>query len=164
MFTHQELLDNTDKLRRFSLKLTRNAADSDDLLQSTLLRAIEKQALYQDNSNLLGWSSRIMFNIFISDKRKSNRMEYGCEPEGDNLRLTSPATQMERMELLELQEALKELPAIQQDVVRLVCIEELSYEEAAQQLQVPIGTIRSRLARARKRLAELTGNDAVTMN
>ena len=75
MFHNKSLVEETTRLRKFSMRLTKNKANSDDLLQSTLLRAIENKHRFMDGTNLFHWTSRIMFNIFVSDYRRQKNMD-----------------------------------------------------------------------------------------
>src|SRR4051812_17908649 len=81
MFQNHELIAQSPNLHKFALRLTRNANDAEDLMQATLLRAIEKKDYFQQDTNLFGWTSKIMFNLFISNYRqKKFETQYDPEP------------------------------------------------------------------------------------
>lgn len=152
MFTQQELMPQLSSLRRFSMKLTRNEPDCDDLLQSAILRALEKQHLFEDGTNLFQWISRIMFNIFASNyKRKVNR-ECQFDPQPLIASLSVMPQQEVQMYYKSVYAAIQDLSPQHREIIMLVCYEGLSYDEAAQKLNIAVGTVRSRLSRARDNL------------
>lgn len=138
-------------LRRYAVSLTRNRADADDLIQETLLRAALKLHLWQPGSNIVAWlivmMRRLHLSKFVTGKRNQTEM---VSIEGWDL--PSPPNQTDRIALRELEDRWPSLSRSHRDVLRLVAINGASYEEASEHLQVPIGTIRSRLARARTAL------------
>ena len=75
MFATQDLLEETEGLRKFALKLTKNVYDAEDLVQSTVLRALEKKELFQSGTNLFSWTSKIMYNMFVSNYRRKTKYE-----------------------------------------------------------------------------------------
>lgn len=81
MFTQAELVIEMPKLRKFASKLTRNNSEADDLLQSTLLRALEKVNYFETGTDLFKWSSKIMYNIFVTDYRRKVKFETQYDPE-----------------------------------------------------------------------------------
>jgi RNA polymerase sigma-70 factor (ECF subfamily) len=144
-------------LRRYARGLIGDGAQADDLVQDTLERAWRKLSMWQQRGDLRAWMFGIMHNLFI-DRVRSQR----STPEdsaGDDLPDTpARATQSDRLELRDLHRVLQRLPAEQREVLLLVGVEALSYSEVAGVLGVPIGTVMSRLSRARERLrAELEG-------
>src|SRR5665213_960821 len=80
MFQQEALIGEMDKLRKFALRLTKNAHNAEDLLQSTMLRSLEKNEYFQSDTNLFGWTSKIMFNLFVSDYRKKKKFETQYDP------------------------------------------------------------------------------------
>lgn len=141
-------------LRRFGESLTKNRDAADDLVQETLERALRKLHLYQPTGSLVGWLCTIMRHQFLDQRRrKPLSQEYVRDIDTTRV-LGQPASQEDTVMLKRVAAALDSLPAEQRDTVRLVAVEGLSYEEAAQRLGIPIGTVRSRLSRARRVLNE----------
>lgn len=154
MFTHTELLDETAGLGKFALKLTRNSADADDLLQSALLTALDKQSQFEHGTNLFSWISRIMFNTFISNYRRNIHLETQFDPQIYIDQKFVEGTQETEMELDLVGEAMTALSEDHQQILKMVCIEGMQYNEVAEALRIPVGTVRSRLFRARSGLEE----------
>lgn len=152
MFHNAELINEMDGLRRFAYKLTQNQADAEDLLQSTILRALEKKHLYKDNNNLFGWTSKVMFNIFISNYRRKTKFESQYDPEPAINAQSVEASQETKMEMLNVQDAMDRLSEDHRDILIMVCVKGMSYEDVSQALDIPVGTVRSRLSRARDSL------------
>jgi len=152
MFTQKALVAETIKLQRFALKLTRNKADADDLSQSTYLRAIEKADYFQDGTNLYAWTSKIMFNIFVTGYRRRARFETQYDPEPYLAAQVTAPEQEDRMNVLEVKKAIKNLSDEHRQIIALVCVKGMQYSEVSEMLQIPVGTVRSRLSRAREQL------------
>jgi len=135
-------------LRRYAVSLTRNRADADDLIQETLLRAALKLHLWRPGSNIVAWlivmMRRLHLSKFVAGKRNQTEMV-----PIDDWDLAAPARQTEAVEVRELEDRWPALSRSHREVLHLVAIGGASYEEAAERLHVPVGTIRSRLARAR---------------
>lgn len=150
------LTDAIPQLRRYALSLTRNPDTADDLLQSTLERALAKRHLYKPGTNLQGWMFRICRNIWIDQIRKKKFDAGPMEPEvAERMMIFDGERQMaERALLSEISAAMANLSADQRSVLLLVGVEGHSYAEASELLQVPVGTVMSRLARARRSLTE----------
>ena len=81
MFKQEELVHEMGNLRKFALRLTRNVHEAEDLVQSTLLRALEKKDYFQENTNLFSWTSKIMFNLFVTGYRRKKKFESQYDPE-----------------------------------------------------------------------------------
>ena len=143
------------RLRRYARALTRDSVQADDLVQSTLVRALAKRHLWQPGTNLRHWLFTLLHNQRISDVRRLIRDQRACVD--DRLISIAPASPDPdaRIALLELDRAIAALPEARRQVVLLIGLEEMSYGEAAEILGVPAGTIRSRLARARASRASL---------
>lgn len=155
MFEQKALVAEMDNLRKFALRLTRNAADAEDLVQSTLLRALEKSEYFESGTNLFSWTSKIMFNLFASQYRRKKKFETQYDPEPYiNAQSAAPSQEM-TTDLSKVKEAMKQLSQEHRDMLVLVCIRGLRYEEVSEMLQIPVGTVRSRLFRARKQLQEV---------
>ncbi|MFP5348312.1 MAG: sigma-70 family RNA polymerase sigma factor [Gammaproteobacteria bacterium] len=144
------------RLRRYARVLARTAARADDLVQDTLERAWAKRHLWQTGSDLRAWAFSIMHNVHANQARRR-------EPEsaGQEIELSSAATHEHGLALRDMQRALAALPVEQREVLMLVAVEELRYDEVAAILNVPLGTVMSRLSRARERLRTMM-NGATT--
>ena len=141
------------RLRRYARALTGDAARADDLVQDTIERALSRWSLWRSGTNLRAWMFAIMHNLFVNQIKSAQRIEYvGDDPLPD---LASRATQSDALEVRDLAGALQKLSPEQREVLLLVGLEELSYEQAAKALGIPIGTVMSRLSRARERLRAL---------
>jgi len=141
-------------LRRYARGLTGNPEQADDLVQDTLERAWSRFSRWQRRGELRAWMFGIMHNHFIDGLRARRRQaEHDAEPELPEIPVR--ATQADGLEVRDLGRCLAGLSAELREVLLLVAVEEFSYREAAQVLQVPIGTVMSRLSRARERLAAL---------
>lgn len=142
-------------LRRYARALTRDDPNADDLVHETLLRAYDKRATFLDGQALKPWLLSIMHNIFI-DGRRAHRAEIKrIDRAASSLDLVAAATQEHHVRLEQVRRALEDLPEDQRAVIHLVAIEELSFAEAAGVLDIPPGTLMSRLARARAALRAL---------
>lgn len=150
MFDNSALIGEMTDLRRFALRLTGNVCDAEDLLQSTILRAIEKKHLFQDDTDLNRWSSKIMFNLFVSGYRRKTKFESKYDPESYLETLTVEANQDHAAELNRVEDAMKKLSAEHREILVLICVKGLRYQEASDVLKLPVGTVRSRLSRARE--------------
>lgn len=147
-------------LRRYARALTRDADRADDLVQDCIERAIRKQALWHPTGSLKSWLFRILLNLYRNELRTLRRR--GDHVAVDTL-LVEPAiapTQPGRIALAEMARAIEALVADQREALLLVTLEGLSYAEAAEALSIPIGTLMSRLGRARAALRQATGGPA----
>jgi RNA polymerase sigma factor (sigma-70 family) len=152
------LLAAVPSLRAFALSLTSNPARSDDLVQDTLLKGWQHRARFQPGTNLNAWLFTILRNIFYSDHRKRVR-EVEDQDGSYAARLATAPHQGDRLDVEDLQTALGKLPPDQREALVLVGAEGVSYEEAAAIMGCKVGTVKSRVSRARGRLAELLGYD-----
>ena len=150
----QELLAVLPNLRRFSLSLTGSLADADDLLQSTVERVLERGL--PGEADMLPWAMRVCRNLWIDEVRSRNvRRAAGNDPSlADEQVVEGEAEIIGKLSLREVQSVLAGMPSEQSAVLLLVAVEGYSYKQAAAELEVPIGTIMSRLARARAALAD----------
>jgi len=145
-------------LRRYAVALLRSRDEADDLVHDCLARALDKLHTRREEADVRAWLFTIMHNLFISQTRR-RRSRPTAEPlddshaNGAGLR----ATQEDALFWRDLQRGLAMLPDEQRSVILLVSVEDLSYAETAQVLGVPIGTVMSRLARAREKLRHYTG-------
>lgn len=142
-------------LQRRARSLCRAAADADDLVQETVLRALRFQRTFKPNSNLRAWVMRILHNTFISTQRRRGveRRVLERTVHDSNAWISSPRSEPMLRLRPSLERALSELPAPIGATLRLVDLDDASYKEAAEALNVPIGTVMSRLHRGRQRLA-----------
>lgn len=161
MFNNQDLVNEIEKLSRFAKRLTGNVSDADDLLQATLLRAIEKKELFEQDSNLFSWSSKVMYNLFVTNYRRKVKFETQYDPESFLENKSVDANQENIVELKAVQEAMNYLSAEHKEILILVCVKGIQYQEASEILNVPIGTVRSRLSRARESLKMLMDTPAM---
>ena len=155
------LEEQIPRLRRYARALTRDVTRADDLVQSCLMRAIAKQHLWEHGTNLRAWLFTILHNQYVNEVRHSVRE--GSTVELDEApQLTVPGNAIASLELRDLERAIGKLPPEQRQVILLVGLEGLAYEEVATVLNVPVGTVRSRLSRGRDELRRLMGVDDKT--
>jgi RNA polymerase sigma-70 factor (ECF subfamily) len=137
------------RLRRYARALKRDFTAADDLVQDTLTRALAKLHLWQEGTNLRGWLVTVMHNQHVNQVRASIRAGAVIDPSEDGPPASWPANQDKCLELRDLDRALDRLPEEQRAVILLVGLEGMRYEEAAEALGIPTGTVRSRLSRGR---------------
>ena len=151
------------RLRRYARALTGDRVVADDLVQDTLERAWNKLHLWRRGSDLRAWLFTVMHNVYVNQLR--SRPAYPMVPlDESEAGLPDRAAQTDRLEIRDLDVAMRKLPDEQRQVLLLVGLEQLSYEETARVLGIPIGTVMSRLSRARERLRRLMGGaDSATL-
>ncbi len=137
------------RLRRYARALVGERAAADDLVQDTLERAWSKLHLYRDGTDLRAWLFTVMHNVYVNQVRAS-RPTAALEEEMPEL--AQRAVQGDALLVRDLERAVAALPAAQREVLLLVALEDLGYAETARVLGIPIGTVMSRLARAREKL------------
>lgn len=150
------IVTSLPSLRSFAVSLTRRVDQAEDLVQETVLRAISKQELFQPGTNLQAWLFAILRNLFCSACRRTKREVEDADGSYAATLISIPDHD-DRLMLKDLAAALAKLPEGQRKAILLVGAEGMSYEAAAQALGCAIGTIQSRVNRARNRLAELMG-------
>ena len=143
-------------LRRCAMSLTRNSADAEDLLQETLLRAFSKFHLWQDGTNLMAWMVVVMRRLFLSKFVGPSNRAAGMVPIED-CEIAVPMTQEQAVDIARVRASWPELSEDHRLVLEIVAVGGASYDEAAEVLGIPLGTVRSRLCRARHSLRELSG-------
>jgi RNA polymerase sigma-70 factor (ECF subfamily) len=141
------------RLRRYARAMVGDRAAADDLVQDTLERAWSRAAQWRPGSDLRAWLFGIMHNLRIDQLRRPG-LSFASYDDEDNKDIEVPtrATQTDRLELEDLADAVGRLPEEQRSVLLLVALEEMRYEDVARTLNIPIGTVMSRLSRARERL------------
>lgn len=148
------------RLRRYASVLTYNKSDADDLVQECLARALAAQHRWQPDTNLYAWLSTILHNVYVDGIRRAKREALRIAIDRVAGTIATPAEAERRLEMRDLARALEELPEGRRAAVFLVQFEGLSYETAAAILGIPVGTVRSRLSRAREQLRILMGAHA----
>lgn len=146
------------RLRRMARALAGDAADADDLVQLALERALARADQWRPDGRLDGWVFGILRNAWLDELRARGRRGAVFAPEEAGLSVGDDSVER-RGRAQHVAEAMAQLPLEQREVVVLVLIEGLSYAEAAQLLEVPVGTVTSRLARGRAALRELLGDE-----
>ncbi|MGZ2255938.1 RNA polymerase sigma factor [Roseobacter sp. A03A-229] len=146
-------------LRRFAISLCRSPDTADDLVQITVERAFKAREQFDPDTRLDAWLFRILRNAWIDMTRRSKtrgtEIDIDDAPDAstvDGAKVTETA-----LMLTSAKAAIETLPEPQRDVIMLICVEELSYKEAAEVLETPVGTVMSRLARARLAIAKKLG-------
>lgn len=169
-FRDEELAAAISQLRRYALVLTRNPARSDDLVQDTLTRAWDKRSYWRPGSDLRAWLFTIMHNVFVNQLAAARRdaANVSLDAEDDNgrpfLQPSGDDDPTRRIELQELMRQVQQLPREQREVLMLVAVHELRYDEVAVVLGTPIGTVMSRLSRARAKLRSMAARQPPSLN
>lgn len=154
-----EIATHIPRLRRYARALAGDSHRADDLVQDTLERALVKFRLWRRGSDLRAWLFTIMHNVFINQLKARRELALDDALEAG----LQSAPQSDALELRDLDAALRRLPAEQREVLLLIGLEQLSYAEASKVLNIPVGTVMSRLSRGRERLrALMSGTVAVT--
>jgi RNA polymerase sigma-70 factor, ECF subfamily len=149
------LQNEIPRLRRYARALTRDATRADDLVQSCLVRAIAKEHLWQPGTDLRAWLFTILHNQNVNEVRRSVREGLAVAVEDVAPVLTIAPNAGASLQLRDLERAISKLPEEQRQVILLVGLEGMRYEEVAVVLDIPIGTVRSRLSRGREMLRKL---------
>ena len=147
------IVQHIPRLRRYARALIGDRYSADDLVQDTLERAWTKLHLWRPGSDMRAWLFAIMHNVFVNHARSRR---YDVESHMETLPiLPTRATQGDYLELLDVERALRALPVEQREVLLLIAVEEMTYDEVSKALDVPIGTVMSRLSRGRERLRQV---------
>ena len=158
----EELVELLPRLRRFARGLARHASDADDLCQAAIERALKSRDQWQQGTRLDSWMYRITRNLWIDERRAADRR--GVQTPIDEAVVQVAGDGVAEVEAGALRGnvdgAMARLPDEQREVVILVLVEGYAYREAAEILEVPIGTVTSRLARGREALMHLLGEAA----
>jgi RNA polymerase sigma-70 factor (ECF subfamily) len=153
----KKIEEEIPRLRRYARALTRDINAADDLVQDCLTRALSKVHLWQKGTDLRAWLFTILHNQYVNHVRRAVREGAAVGLSETEPMLTSAPNQGKRLELRDLERAIAKLPEEQRSVLLLVGLEGMRYEEVAAVLDVPVGTIRSRLSRGREMLRQLMG-------
>ncbi len=154
-YADETIIAQLPTLKRYALRLTKSAHLAEDLVQDCLARALSRRHLFHSHANIRPWLFTVMHNLHVSNCRQSGvrlayvRSQTAMTYEGHE------AGQEHVCDLTRVFRAINTLPEEQRDVVTLVAIQELSYQEAAKALNIPIGTVMSRLARGRDKIRAL---------
>lgn len=157
---HKDLLAAIPRLRRYARVLTGDSTRADDLVQDTLVRAWDKRRLWQSGSDLRAWLFTIMHNVHVNGRAIAQREAANVSLDsGDEysppLQVAERGNQLDRIELSEVVQQVSRLPSEQREVLLLVAVEGLRYKEIASALAIPVGTVMSRLSRARDKLRRM---------
>jgi RNA polymerase sigma-70 factor (ECF subfamily) len=159
----RELVSLIPHLRAFGRSLCGNASHGDDLAQDTLAKALASRASYTPGTNLKAWTFMILRNAFYSEKRRSWR-SCPLDPEVAERTLVSVSNPTATLELDEVRRAMDMLPADQREALILIGAAGMSYEEVAEVTGAALGTIKSRVSRARDRLALILAEGKITQD
>jgi RNA polymerase sigma-70 factor, ECF subfamily len=151
---HREIEDLLPRLLTFARYLTKNPADADDLVQASVERALRRIDQFTPGTNLKAWLFTIMRNLHINEIRRLARRGTPADASECEDLFPVAACQEDRLELRDFMRAYATLPDVHKRVIDLVAVDGWSYQEAADMLKVPVGTIRSRLSRARTQLSD----------
>src|SRR6202043_371581 len=154
---YQSIEAEIPRLRRYARALARDLAAADDLVQDCLARALGKLHLWQEGTDLRAWLFTILHNQYVNRVRRAVREGIAVGLSESEPLLTRAPHQGKRLELRDLERAIAKLPEEQRAVVLLVGLEGMRYEDVAAVLNVPVGTVRSRLSRGRDELRRLMG-------
>ena len=155
----RSLVELIPRLRRYARALVGDRASADDLVQDTLERAWTKLHLFRQGTDLRAWLFTVMHNVHVNRIRAARQTDALDE---DMPELAQRAAQGDSLVVRDLERAIAALPAAQREVLLLVALEDLSYEETARVLDIPVGTVMSRLARAREKVRALMSGKSMT--
>jgi RNA polymerase sigma-70 factor (ECF subfamily) len=158
--TIARMVSEIPMLLRYARFLSRNADQADDLVQESLARAIARIDSWEPGTNLQAWLIVILRNIFLNECRRAKRQRISLEQLQSAKIPQMPPPQEASLKLAELEKAFVSLSNDHRTVLQLVVIEGKTYEQSAKILNVTMGTIKSRLSRARTRLGEIMNGDA----
>ncbi len=157
----EEIVAVLPRLRRFAIGLCRSVEEADDLVQAACVRALAAADSFAPGTRVDSWMYRIIRNLWLDQRRRQTTR--GTEVDiADRVDIADPiggARGEARVFFTEVWTAIDRLPPDQRELLLLVCVEDLSYREAAEVLDIPVGTVMSRLARARKKIAEATNSE-----
>ncbi len=152
------IVEQIPRLRRYARALTGDSHSADDLVQDTLERAWSKLYMWRRGSDLRAWMFSIMHNTFINHIRKNKIVTVSMDD--DVLEIPTRATQEDDLHLRDLTAAISKLAYEYREVVLLIGLEQMSYEDVAKVLGIPMGTVMSRLSRGRGKLRSLMAGES----
>lgn len=153
------ILAELPRLRRYARAMLGDRAAADDLVQDTLERAWSRISLWRPGSDLRAWLFGIMHNLRVDQLRRPSLATHSIDEATEDV--PTRATQTDYLEVMDLESALQQLPDEQREVLLLVALEDFSYAEVAAALAIPLGTVMSRLSRARERLRQIMASRPV---
>ncbi|MFO1413477.1 MAG: RNA polymerase sigma factor [Burkholderiales bacterium] len=160
-----DLLAAIPRMRRYARVLTGDPTRADDLVQEALARAWEKRRLWAAGTDLRAWLFTVMHNVFVNQRalarHERNHVSLDADDDGaEAWQIPVRPAQQTRVELNELMQHVGRLPPDQREVLLLATVEEMRYEEIAAVLNIPVGTVMSRLSRAREKLRNAFADSA----
>jgi RNA polymerase sigma-70 factor (ECF subfamily) len=166
---YADLVAAIPRLRRYARVLTGNSAAADDLVQDTLARAWDKRTLWQPGTDLRAWLFTIMHRLFVNQLVRARHESRNVSLESDGeyspaLYVAEDGNQQSSVELSEVAQLMNRLPDDQREVLLLTAVEQLHYDEVAAVLSIPVGTVMSRLSRARNRLRRMIDEPQHALN
>ncbi len=150
-----DVIGQLGSLRRYARSLTRDDSTAEDLVQDTLLRAYERRSSFKASGNLRGWLLSMLHNVFIDRTRAQRSETRRIEQAAEIAEPHAEPAQDHVVRLAQVREAFLALPEDQRAAMHLVAIEGLSYQQAAATLAIPVGTLMSRIGRARATLRSM---------
>lgn len=153
--TEQLIAEQIPRLRRYARVLMSDPVRADDLVQDTLVRALSRSHLWQPGTDIRAWMFTILHNIHVNHQRQRYVRAEHQELVDDQPEMASPASQEHNLQVRDLARALELLPEAQRQVVLLVGLEGMNYKKVAAVLEIPVGTVMSRLHRGRETLRRL---------
>lgn len=161
MGVRDELMEHVPRLRRYARALITNRDLADDLVQDTLERALRNTALFKAGTDMRAWLFTIMHNVHVNQVRTASGRAVHVSVDDDEFAERQFAVHGDHSKALEVRDldyALQRLPIDQREVVLLIGLEGMSYTDVALTLEIPLGTVMSRLSRGRERLRALMGS------
>lgn len=153
--TEQLIAEQIPRLRRYARALLSDPVRADDLVQETLLRALSRSHLWQPGTDIRAWTFTILHNLNVNQQRQRHSRGDHLEIDDDHVQLSVPPSQERGLELRDLARGLQHLPDPQRQVILLVGLEGMNYKQVAAVLDIPIGTVMSRLHRGREALRRM---------
>lgn len=147
---NRAILTEIPSLRRYARAMLGDRATADDLVQDTLERAWSRLSQWRAGSDMRAWLFGIMHNLRVDQLRRSTLPTHSIDE--DDFEVPTRPTQTDKLEVQDLESALNQLPDEQREILLLVALEEMTYAEIAATLNIPVGTVMSRLSRGRERL------------
>lgn len=157
-----QITQHIPRLRRYARALMGNAVAADDLVQDTLERAVSRFSLWRRDSDLRAWLFTIMHNMYVNQGLAAKRRQHLMVDAPDIDPPAVPATQEDGLLLRDMHRAMKQLPDEFREVVLLVGLEQMSYDDVAHILAIPKGTVMSRLSRGREKLRQLMSGESIS--